>query len=127
MPQDASDVTVRIGDHDIDTEDETTNLDQRTIRVANIIIHEDYEPNFKPGGMGESDPPGLVNDIALLELEDEVDLMDYTPVCLARAGINEAGMRGMAYGWGLTAPNVNDCTGGTDPSLASPAILRETE
>ena len=40
------------------------------------------------GGVG---PPGPINDIALLELEDEIDLMVYTPVCLARSGIDEAG------------------------------------
>ena len=49
--------------------------------------------------------------------------MDYTPVCLARAGINEAGMRGMAYGWGATGPSGNDCK---DPKPTKP-ILQETE
>ena len=41
--------------------------------------------------MGHVRAPGPINDIALLELEEELDLMEYTPVCLARAGINEAG------------------------------------
>ena len=43
--------------------------------------------------MGQVRDPGPINDIALLELEEEIDLMDYTPVCLARAGINEAGKK----------------------------------
>ena len=33
-----------------------------------------------------------VNDIALLELDEELDLNVYTPVCLARADFTEAGM-----------------------------------
>ena len=37
------------------------------------------------------DPPFFVNDIALLELAEELDLEVYTPVCLAKSGLNEAG------------------------------------
>ena len=36
-------------------------------------------------------PLNLVNDIALLELAEELDLEVYTPVCLAETGLNEAG------------------------------------
>ena len=36
-------------------------------------------------------PGFFLNDIALLELAEEVDLTKYTPVCLARAGITESG------------------------------------
>ena len=36
-------------------------------------------------------PPFLDNDIAILELEEEVDLMEYTPICLAGTGVKESG------------------------------------
>ena len=74
---------MRIGDHDISTETETTTLMQKTIQVTKVIIHENYGEN--PNG------PDF-NDIALLELEEELDLNVYTPVCLARADFTEDGM-----------------------------------
>ena len=36
-------------------------------------------------------PPFLDNDIAILELEEEVDLMEYTPICLAGTDVKESG------------------------------------
>ena len=48
------------------------------------------EPNANADGTLNS--PFLVNDIALLELAEEVDLTMYTPVCLAHTGLTEAGM-----------------------------------
>ena len=48
------------------------------------------EPNINAAD-GTLNYPFAVNDIALLELEEEVDLTVYTPVCLARAGITESG------------------------------------
>jgi len=86
-------------------------------------MHESYEPNANADGTLNS--PFLVNDIALLELAEEVDLTMYTPVCLAHTGLTEAGM-GMAYayGWGST--------GTTGPAVGNqcpkefPDILQET-
>ena len=37
---------VRLGDHDISMETETTTLTQKTIKVAKIIIHENYGKIF---------------------------------------------------------------------------------
>ena len=48
------------------------------------------EPNADANGALSA--PYLVNDIALLELEEELDLKVYTPICLARTGLTEAGM-----------------------------------
>ena len=97
------------------------------------------EPNADANG-GLS-VPFLVNDIALLELTEELDLMEYTPVCLARNGINEAGKTlfllstkfitnflkemtpAYAYGWGATIPSPT-CPLGV-PTV--PTILQETE
>ena len=83
------------------------------------------------------------NDIALLELEEELDLNVYTPVCLARADFTEAGMTipssnlplylkdiyfitgitpAYAYGWGAT-----ECIY-SFPDFPVPSdILQETE
>ena len=41
--------------------------------MKNIIVHEGY---------GKNKDEGHLHDIALLELEEEVDLSVYTPVCL---------------------------------------------
>ena len=48
------------------------------------------EPNAND--VGALSYPFSLNDIALLELAEEVDLTIYTPVCLARTGLTEAGM-----------------------------------
>merc|ERR1719468_1273538 len=125
MPQEAANVQVRLGDHDISMETETTTLTQKTVNVAKIIIHENYVSNVDPDTL-LLNPPFSINDIALLELEEEVDLTMYTPVCLAHTGLSEAGM-GMAYayGWGSTGP--------TGPAVGNvcpkdfPNILQETE
>ena len=54
-------------------EDETF-LETKILRLKNVIVHEKYEERL------EKDI--LHHDIALLELEEEVDLSVYTPVCL---------------------------------------------
>ena len=36
-------------------------------------------------------PPLIDNDIAILELEEELDLKEYTPICLAGTGVKESG------------------------------------
>ena len=58
-------------------------LFMKKCRVKNIFTDVSIDANGMPGF--------FLNDIALLELEEEVDLTMYTPVCLARAGITESG------------------------------------
>ena len=36
-------------------------------------------------------PPFSDNDIAILELEEELDLTEYTPICLAGTDVKESG------------------------------------
>ena len=36
-------------------------------------------------------PPFSDNDIAILELEEELDLKEYTPICLAGTDVKESG------------------------------------
>ena len=40
---------------------------------------------------GSPMPPFLDNDIAILELEEELDLLKYTPICLAGSNDKESG------------------------------------
>ena len=46
----------------------------------------------------------MTYDIAILELEEEVDLTEHTPACLAKLteGTRYNGERAVAAGWGLT-------------------------
>ena len=65
-------IKVVLGEHDSSREGET-HLETKTIRLSDIIVHEDY---------GRVEANGFLNDIALLELSEEVDISLYTPVCL---------------------------------------------
>ena len=49
-----------------------TELGERNLKVAAILVHEEYDEGT------------LDNDIALLYLEEPVDLTVFTPVCLAQ-------------------------------------------
>ena len=73
QPLSTSDVQVRLGDHDLSVNGETT-IAEKTVAVAKINNHESYAP---AGG-------SLNNDITVLELAEEVDINIYTPACLAQ-------------------------------------------
>lgn len=85
------DISVSLGDHNIDIFGETQ-IPEKTIQVVNIIKHENYI-NVLAG-----------DDIALLELAEEVDLNVYTPACMARSSdvTTFDGVMAQAYGWGRT-------------------------
>ena len=87
----ASDVKVRIGDHNLATTEETTI--EKTIGVANIYNHEDYD---------ENDEYSNDNDISVLELSEELDLNTYAPACLAQTSDTDTfnGKMAQVYGWG---------------------------
>ena len=64
---------MRLGEHDLTITGEGS-LPEITVDLLDtkMIIHEEYDPwSYK-------------NDIALLELPQEVDLTIYTPACMAR-------------------------------------------
>ena len=63
-----------LGDHDRTITGEGT-LPEKTVNVSAIHIHRHYESR---GTLG------VDNDIALLELAEEVDLNIYTPACMAQ-------------------------------------------
>ena len=80
-------VQVRLGEHD------TTIV--KDVKVKTIFNHENYKP---ANG-------SLNNDIAVLELEEEVDLNVYTPACLAKTSDATTfnGKNALVYGWGTTS------------------------
>ena len=79
-----------MGEHDLTTTGEGS-LPEITVDLLDtkMIIHEEYDPwTYK-------------NDIALLELPQEVDLTIYTPACMARTSETSftfSGKKAFAYG-----------------------------
>ena len=59
---------VVIGDHNNLVQGETV-LEEKTLDLAEIIVHEEYTGKV------------IENDIALIELAEEVDISVYNPVC----------------------------------------------
>ena len=68
-----------------------TTIPEKTINVAKITVHPKYEVVLNPW-TGFPMPPFLDNDIALVELAEEVDLTMYTPICLAGSKVTESGL-----------------------------------
>ena len=66
-------VQVVLGDYDLTKKNETKL--EKTFNLRKVIVHEEYELYG---------PRGVMHDIALVELDEEVDLSVYTPVCLPR-------------------------------------------
>ena len=88
----AHQLSIKIGYHHLEGHDQTY-LPKKTVQVKNIILHDDYK-----GACDVFEP----NDIAILELEEELDLNTYTPACLARKTDNNrfAGLTATVAGWG---------------------------
>ena len=79
-----------MGEHDLTTTGEGS-LPEITVDLLDtkMIIHEEYDPWY------------YKNDIALLELPQEVDLTIYTPACMARTSETSftfSGKKAFAYG-----------------------------
>ena len=81
-------VKVRIGEHDSNRQDETF-LETKDLELKNFIVHEEYKHKVN-----------LIHDIALMELEEEVDLSVYTPVCLPSSVRNRDNTPALALGKG---------------------------
>ena len=73
-------------------------------RIKNLILHKVYLINNKVGSNYKENRRD--HDIALLELEEDLDLNIYTPACLASPGASFNGQRAIVAGWGLT--NLSD-------------------
>ena len=91
-PKNSSDINITLGEHDRSIKDEGV-LKEKTVGVAKIFRHEDYNPQ------------NLFNDIAVLELSENVDLETYTPVCMPKTSDSFYGTVAEAYGWGHTKWN----------------------
>jgi len=66
---------------------------RKFIIVQRWFLHKEWKKrNFK-----------LRFDVALVYLDEEVDLSIYTPVCLPQSSVNFSGKRALAYGWGRKA------------------------
>ena len=91
IPKVPSDIKITLGEHDRSIKEEGI-LKEKTVGVAKIFRHEDY------------DPKNMFNDIAVLELSEDVDLETYTPVCLPKSSDTNVfyGTVAEAYGWGTT-------------------------
>ena len=77
---------VRIGEHNLATKGETK-LPEKTVSVVRALRHE---------GFNQTE---AVNDLALLELSEELDISVYTPVCLPSPQSNTYfGKRAWVYG-----------------------------
>ena len=89
----AIEIEVSIGDHKLDTTNETGR--EKRVKVKSIKKHYKWDRDR-----------GVTHgyDIAILELEVEVDLTIHTPACLAKLteGTRFYGERAVAAGWGLT-------------------------
>merc|ERR1712179_401253 len=86
----AHEVMVELGQHDLSSAAMRPEVDK-------VIVHEQY--TRKP----------LVNDIALLKLQDPVDFNKHPnirPICLpSNSRENYAGSRAIVTGWGMTGEN----------------------
>ena len=90
-PKVPSDFNITLGEHDRSIKGEGV-LEEKTVGVAKIFRHEDYNSH------------NMFNDIAVLELSEDVDLETYTPVCLPKTSDTNLfyGTVAEAYGWGTT-------------------------
>ena len=91
IPKVPSDINITLGEHDLSIKGEGT-LDEKTVGVAKIFRHEKYDSGT------------MVNDIAVLELSEDVDIETYTPVCMAKTSDSKSfyGKPAKTYGWGTT-------------------------
>jgi len=84
-----SDIAVTIGDHNV--LESATEPEQRWIGVEEVIEHPGYDR-------------GVLNDIAVLRLAQEVDLSLFSPVCIPPTSVASseefAGQNATAVGWG---------------------------
>ena len=90
----AREIEVSIGDHKLDTTNETGR--EKRVKIKSIKKHYKWDRDW-----------GVTHgyDIAILELEVELDLTIHTPACLAKLteGTRYNGERAITAGWGLTA------------------------
>ena len=92
-----AELKVTIGDYKLDTINETGN--EKHVKVKSVRKHRNWHQRIP----GQSAAKTNGYDIAILELEEEVDLTKYTPACLAKLteGTKYDGEKAVTAGWGL--------------------------
>ncbi|XP_045100949.1 clotting factor G beta subunit-like [Portunus trituberculatus] len=102
-------LVVGVADHDMTTTSDDVSGVTRLVNVKKVILHSKY------------DPKGYDYDIALLQLEETLDLSknkQLRAVCLPKDDSkNYAGMKGIASGWGRLV------TGGKQPDKLQEVVL----
>ena len=93
-----AELKVTIGDYKLDTINETG--DEKHVKVKSVRKHRNWHQRIP----GQSAAKTNGYDIAILELEEEVDLTEHTPACLAKQteGTKYDGEKAVTAGWGLT-------------------------
>lgn len=84
---------IRLGDHDLNKEDDLPSGTTKDVKVSKITRHTDF------------DPKTYKNDIAILQLEEDVSFSEYiAPVCLPYNAVYGTLARETAVvtGWGYT-------------------------
>ena len=86
-----SDIKITLGEHDRSIQGEGV-LKEKTVGVVKIFRHEKFNTYT------------IANDIAVLELSEDVDIETYTPVCMAKTSDSKSfyGKPAKTYGWGTT-------------------------
>ena len=89
-------IAVKVGDHNIEYDDDDTRLPSRFINVVDLWMHDRWDQDIKKPLNAEN---GF--DIAILKLEIDLSLKTYTPACLAKNWADPPfGQYGIAVGWG---------------------------
>ena len=112
----ADDISIRIGDHNLDVEGEEK-ITPKTVNVVRLTLHPNYNKDDLRDGY----------DIAILELEEELDLSVYTPACMARSSDATTfdGKTATVAGWGRIEENDPDSNSATLQHVDIPVVSQE--
>jgi len=84
------DLYVVLGEFDLRSANDRFDTNRKRVWLhIDPIVHEHY-----------NNPIEMSNDIAMLKLDETVDLNIYTPACLPPPGEEYTGKKGRVYGWG---------------------------
>ena len=90
---------------------------RKNLKIERIITHKDYCIAHQNN-----------HDIALLKLQERLDLSTYTPACLPEQDAKFTGRTASVYGWGNEeAPTPPSCSITRFPDPPQSPVLRETK